>query len=84
MLKAFSDSNSVSNVLTTISSVSFHSPKNENNFQEETIFLARVGRKIPENEKYVEKYMVQKKNRNMLLVLGQKQLQEYNLKQVNP
>ena len=84
MLKAFSDSNSVSNVLTTISSVSFHSPKNENNFQEEIIFLARVGRKIPENKEYVEKYMVQKKNRNMLLVLGQKQLQEYNLKQVNP
>ena len=55
MLKAFSDSSSVSNVLTSISSVSFHSPKNENNFQEETIFLARVGRKIPENEKYVEK-----------------------------
>lgn len=63
MLKAFSDSSSVSNVLTSISSVSFHSPKNENNFQEETIFLARVGRKIPENEKYVEKYMVQKKNK---------------------
>lgn len=70
MLKAFSDSNSVNNVLTRISSVSFHSPKNENNFQEETTFLARVGRKIPENEKYVEKYMVQKKNRNMLLVLS--------------